>query len=233
MRAVKPEFSFNYTAIILAAGKATRFKTNATQESKIWALWNNKPLFMNSLEAFSADLACQEIILVVHKDDLKAVKTHCHELVSSKLIILLGGSTRFLSTKKAVIKAKSAVLMIHDAARPNISAAFLDAFKQNCHSRCVIAAQRTTDTIKQISPRGKVLLTLNRHELVNAQTPQFFYRSDLIMAYQQYHGEKTLTIFDESTLIEKFTPYTVQCWLHNFFNPKITYNYDLNVNHKT
>lgn len=96
-----------------------------------------------------------------------------------------GGAHRSLSVRAALNAAPGGPVIVHDAARPLVTAEmFQAALDELALHRCdaVIAAAAVTDTIKQASAEGVVTRTLDRSLLWAAQTPQVFRRAALEQA---------------------------------------------------
>ncbi|TBR43577.1 2-C-methyl-D-erythritol 4-phosphate cytidylyltransferase [Marinomonas agarivorans] len=96
-------------------------------------------------------------------------------------------------------------IMVHDAARPLISHAEIDALIANDNPIGALLAIPAKDTVKQSisaneSP-ARVLTTLDRQQIWLAQTPQKFVANDLLLALN-YASTKNMTITDESSALE-------------------------------
>ena len=76
---------------------------------------------------------------------------------------------------------KPDVVLIHDAARPFVSAALISrAIDAACRTGAAVPAIAVTDTIKLVDGNGNVEATPERARLRIAQTPQAF-RFDVIL----------------------------------------------------
>lgn len=96
-----------------------------------------------------------------------------------------GGAHRSQSVLAALHAAAGDPVIVHDAARPLVTAqAFQTALDELERHGCdaVIAAAAVTDTIKEVSGDGAVLRTLQRSALWAVQTPQVFRRAALEQA---------------------------------------------------
>ncbi len=95
-----------------------------------------------------------------------------------------GGAHRSLSVRAALAAAGGDPVIVHDAARPLLTAAIVEAAlealeRHGCDA--VVAAAPVTDTIKQADD-GLVVRTLERAALWAVQTPQVFRRAALEQA---------------------------------------------------
>jgi 2-C-methyl-D-erythritol 4-phosphate cytidylyltransferase len=88
-----------------------------------------------------------------------------------------GGASRSESVRNALAIAPEAdIAVIHDAARPFVTAGLVRACIAEIESGWdgAIAAAPVTDTIKQADPDGRIRTTLDRRTLWAVQTPQVF-----------------------------------------------------------
>ena len=116
-----------------------------------------------------------------------------------------GGVHRSLSVLAALGAARGDPVIVHDAARPLVTAgafqAALDALaRHGCDG--VIAAAPVADTIKQVSSDGVVTQTLDRSALWAVQTPQVFRRAALERALDA-PGDVLAAATDDAWLVER------------------------------
>lgn len=81
------------------------------------------------------------------------------------------------------------------------------------------------DTIKKVV-NGKVVETLKRSELMQAQTPQAFHRDVIVDAYSQGILEEYQAT-DDAQMVEKFSDVKVYAIVSDYENIKITTPEDL------
>ena len=118
-----------------------------------------------------------------------------------------GGETRSHSVANGLAAITAAgepeMVVVHDAARPLISPALIDAaiigLDQDPELHALIAAAPMTDTVKRLGSDGVVVETLDRSELVSVQTPQVFRASTLKQAIAS--GDLAAAT-DDASLIE-------------------------------
>jgi 2-C-methyl-D-erythritol 4-phosphate cytidylyltransferase len=134
-----------------------------------------------------------------------------HEHGLDGVVTVDGGSTRAESVSNALAAVDTEYVAIHDAARPLLTAALLEALvtelAANPDADAIIAGAPVHDTIKKVGVEFRSLEgqksthvirdTLDRSELWGAQTPQVF-RTDALRAALGTHPEAT----DEAMLIE-------------------------------
>lgn len=127
------------------------------------------------------------------------------------LVTVDGGSTRAESVSNALAEVRTEYVAIHDAARPLLTPALLEALVAELaadpDADGIIAAAPVHDTVKKVredlgrserpdSPRV-IAETLDRSELWGAQTPQVFRTAALRAALAA-----TDSVTDEAMLIE-------------------------------
>lgn len=174
--------------IIVAGGTGDRFGHSVPKQ---YVMVQGKPLLAHSLETFIKHPRIDPIQCVIHKE------THRHyDHLTAKLPLLppvYGGETRQASVfegLKALRSYAPDVVMIHDAARPNITRVALDRLIEAIDSgeEAAILARPLTDTIKRVE-RGYSVETLPRQLLYAAQTPQIFDYALLWEAHQKAIGQ--------------------------------------------
>lgn len=170
--------------VIVAAGRGTRA---GGTEPKQWQTLAGRRVIDWTIAAFDNLSDIAEIIVVLHEDDLALGAT----LKSQHgLRWVAGGSTRDASVKAAlaIVPDTCDVVLIHDAARPCVSATLISA---------VIGATRATGAAAPALPvtdalwtgtEGYVTGMQDRAGLFRAQTPQGFRRSLIEQAHKDHPG---------------------------------------------
>ncbi len=106
------------------------------------------------------------------------------------IVLVEGGATRQDSVLNTVRAAQSDWVVVHDAARPCLSRALLEATIEAAReSGAAIAALPVSDTVKRAAPDGSIVQTLNRDEIWLAQTPQVFRREPFEAALESAHDD--------------------------------------------
>lgn len=141
-----------------------------------------------------------------------------------------GGATRSESVRNALAAAPADAdaIVVHDAARPLVTAAhFTAALAALEKADGAIAAVPVTDTIKEAGRSGVVQRTLERDRLWAIQTPQAF-RRDVLERALDVRSELLAQATDDAWLVERgggrvvIVPSTPE-------NLKITTRHDLRV----
>lgn len=133
-------------------------------------------LLVHALRPFLADARVKGVAVAVAAEDVESAREWIEGL-DPRIRVVAGGATRSDSVARAVevLPADVDVILVHDAARPLVTAAVVE--------RCVAAAARgvgavagwpATDTLKEVDEEGRIVRTPDRSRLWHAQTPQGF-----------------------------------------------------------
>ncbi|GFH41825.1 2-C-methyl-D-erythritol 4-phosphate cytidylyltransferase [Lactococcus hodotermopsidis] len=204
-----------YSAIILVAGSGSRM---GACRNKIFLTLNGQAIFRYSLDLFLADSDCQQVILVGKFDE----KAHFEHLLSQRVQFVIGGSERQDSVRNALAVVTQKTVMVHDGARPFVTASELSALKKQKNA---ILAAPVKDTIKQIID-GKILKTVPREALWGAQTPQLFETALIKKVHEMAHKAAFLGT-DDASLVEQFSDVSVTIVQGSYENIKMTTPEDL------
>jgi len=173
--------------ILLAAGKGKRFKSNTPKQ---FINYNNKPLFMHSIDKAIKSKLFKEIILVTNRP----IKS----LNKKNIKIIKGGKERYQSSQNALKFLKNKKIknvFIHDAARPNFSINLLKSLKKNLNKNKAVVPYINTDNSTKYNYRNEII-NLKREKVLLTQTPQCF---DYKTLYQLSKNNKNI-VTDEATL---------------------------------
>lgn len=213
-----------YYAIIVAGGKGNRMNLAVAKQ---FLELDSKPILMHTLEAFHQCVLNPVIILVLNIHQHLFWEELCtkHDFKVPHQVIK-GGQERFDSVKNGlkVIKGK-AVVAIHDAVRPLISAeVILQSYQMAEEKGNAITAIKPVDSVR-IKREGQDSEALNRDELYLIQTPQTFQIEQLKKAYlQPYRNEFT----DDASVVER-AGFSIHLLQGERDNIKITYAQDLEL----
>lgn len=178
-------------ALILAAGRGTRMAAATGGTAKQFLLWKGLPLYWHSALTFSRSAAVGGIVFVfppaeaaAREAELRALDAHAALGLPWKTAC--GGAERHDSVRNglAALPRDVARILVHDAARPFVSARLVRAVCQALAdgAQAVIPGLPVTDTIK-LAEDDWVSATLPRHRLMAVQTPQGFDRAALAAAH--------------------------------------------------
>jgi 2-C-methyl-D-erythritol 4-phosphate cytidylyltransferase / 2-C-methyl-D-erythritol 2,4-cyclodiphosphate synthase len=190
------------TAIIAAAGDGRRMASGVPKQ---FMQIGGVSLLQRSVTAFCRVARITDIIVVTRAEAVEDVsRTIATEGRSTAVVA--GGATRQASVAAAFdhVAPGTDYVMVHDAARPFVSAALIErTLDAAIESGAAIAALPARDTVKQAASadgRPFVARTIPREEIYLAQTPQAFRREILAAAIQL--GRDGAVATDESALAE-------------------------------
>jgi len=185
----------DFAAIVVAAGSGSRAGTGV---SKQWRTVGGKPVARWSVEAFLA-AGASRVVAVVPAAEMDTAQALLGDLPG--LIMTPGGSTRAQSVMRglAALSASDAVVMVHDAARPFLNTAHIQALLVGLkEADGAILALPVADTVKRELEAN--IETAPREGLWRAQTPQAFRTAPLNAAYAAWSDEQAPT--DDAGVME-------------------------------
>ena len=214
--------------MLVAAGSSTRMGFD-----KLSFDLGGETVLRRSIRAFENCPLVSEIVLVAGKnrDYVEAQAAAC----TTQVKIVSGGATRAESAKNGVLAAGGELVAVHDAARPFVSEAVIEAVI-TAAAKCGAAAPAVPvkDTVKRaVCGDGKtvpadclVADTPDRSTLYAVQTPQCFDRKEYLAALEELDEEKARLVTDDCSLFE-LTGRPVTLTQGDYANLKITTREDL------
>lgn len=200
----RPTEICNYSVVVPSAGSGLRMR--ATRRKPLLQI-GGRPIILHTLTRLSAARGCEEIILVVHPEDLAFYRRSWGGALLEEFgvrAIVPGGACRQESVRAGleVADPDAEVVLIHDAVRPLVRLELVERVAARA-ARCggAIAAVPAIATIKEVNGEGRILNTPPRHNLWMAQTPQGFRRKLLNRAYQTAE-ERGMSGTDDAGLVE-------------------------------
>ena len=166
------------TSVVLAAGRGRRMELG---ENKAFASVGGVPLLALTVETFLDHPRVSEIVVVVGREEESRV-AELFPPSSKPVKIVPGGKERRDSALAGVEAASAEIVLIHDGARPFVSAALIDRIIDAVsESGACVPVLPVADTLRTIDRDGFLgSVTLDRSTLGRMQTPQGF-RKDLIV----------------------------------------------------
>ncbi|MEN6407523.1 MAG: 2-C-methyl-D-erythritol 4-phosphate cytidylyltransferase [Thermoguttaceae bacterium] len=192
-----------FAVILPAAGRSSRFRDESYK--KPFAPLANKPIWLHSAERFLNRSDVSQTILVIAPDDREFFNLKFSANVAILgLDVVDGGAERADSVEAALARVKPSAdfVCVHDAARPCLADAWIDEiFAAAEKTGAAIFATPVAATLKRVGPDRKIIETVPRDNLWEAQTPQVFRRQLLLDAYAARAGFQAT---DEAQLVERF-----------------------------
>ena len=207
------------TAIVCAAGKGSRA---GFSQNKLLCDFLGMPVLLYAVSAFSQS-SVDEILVVCSKEDEPRIAPLLSPYPNAQTV--LGGETRGQSVLNALQRARGEIVLVHDGARPFLSQKIIaDCIACVKKYGSAICALPSTDTTV-IVDGDKILNAPARDTVYTVQTPQAFYRDELLQAYLLANGA---SFTDESSLFAHFVrPPTL--FLGERENRKLTFADDFRI----
>jgi 2-C-methyl-D-erythritol 4-phosphate cytidylyltransferase len=174
--------------VVVAAGAGVRAGPG---EPKQFRPILGVPMLLRALRPFTGHPEVRQVVVALPPGYAERPPEWLGKLRGERLGLVAGGAQRVDSVRAGIraLPADTAVILVHDAARPFVSRGTIDAVISRARAGVgAVAAVPTSDTLKeigqgppQLTPR--VARTVDRERIWRAQTPQGFPRQMLNDAY--------------------------------------------------
>ncbi len=230
--------------IVAAGGSGSRFKSSLAPHhtsprkgggrikeggpSKLFVKLGGKPVLAHCLETFQKFPQIREKIVTVPRGEEKNVLAMLKENGVSGVRVVAGGRTRAESVLNGIKAAKAGTdwVMVHDGARPFVTEQAVGKLLKEVEGfDGALLSKKVVPTLKEAGPDGKIVRTVDRTRLFEAETPQLIKREVLKKAYK---NPEALNATDEASLAESVGA-RVKLVVHDSWNPKITTAQDLEL----
>lgn len=177
----------------------------AGESHRVWKqflLLAGEPLLLRSLRPFLGHPAVEWVVVVLPAAEALAPPGY----LGPEVTVVAGGATRGASVRAGLdaVPAAADVVLIHDAARPLVTAAVIDRVLEGAtRDAGAIAAVPVADTLKRVSAEDEITETVDRTRLWRAQTPQGFPRARIVDAYRRAAAEGW-TGTDDAAVVERY-----------------------------
>ncbi len=214
-------------ALVPAAGSGSRM---GAERPKQYLQLAGLPLIRHALATLCAVPAIARVFVVLSPDDEEWARHDWTALGDKLMPMYCGGATRAASVANGLRAAEKMVaaddwVLVHDAARPCLSEAHVEALIDEVGDDEVggLLAVPVADTLKRAGPGNRSEATVPREGLWQAQTPQMFRHGLLLRALEQ-----APVVTDEASAIEALglRPRLVAA---DVINLKVTYPLDLQL----
>ncbi|MGE4064335.1 MAG: bifunctional 2-C-methyl-D-erythritol 4-phosphate cytidylyltransferase/2-C-methyl-D-erythritol 2,4-cyclodiphosphate synthase [Rhodospirillaceae bacterium] len=185
-------------ALIVAAGRGRRFGGAGPKQ---YAPLKGEPLLRRTLRAFATHPGVSETAVAIHPDDEDLFAQAARGL--PRVFSTPGGATRQESVRlglEALAARAPDLVLIHDAARPMVSRALIERVIAGLSAaESILPTMPVVDTLKRVVD-GAVTATVDRAELVRAQTPQGFRFASILAAHRAAAGA---ALTDDAAVMER------------------------------
>lgn len=192
----------NFAAILPAAGQSRRFHDKAYK--KPFAPMGGRAVWLHAAEKFLNRADVKQTILVIAAEDRELFNMKFGANIAIMGVeVIEGGAERSDSVQRALERVKDDIdfVAVHDAARPCIADPWIeDVFAAAARDGAAILATQVQATLKRVDQKKRIIETVSRDGLWEAQTPQVFRRQLLIDAYAK-RGRDSVT--DDAQLVER------------------------------
>lgn len=191
-------------AVMPAAGRGSRFGGDVPKQ---YLEVDGKPLIAHALEALLSHPRVAGAVVALAADDDRW--PGWESLAGKPLLRCIGGSERADSVLAAMralpaTVGDAALVLVHDAARPNLRVADIDKLIAAAliHRDGALLAAPVRDTLKRADAHSCVAATEPRERLWRALTPQAFRRGALTSALESAR-DAGIAVTDEAMAMER------------------------------
>ena len=193
--------------VIVAAGRGQRAATPGPKQYETLA---GSPVIIHTLRAFADHVEAAATVIVHHADDEPRLKTILGQFGNAGYHLAPGGQTRQASVchgLRALRHARPDIthVMIHDAARPFVASALLDALidhLQTMPDTPVLPVLPIAETVKSVDGT-RITGTVARETLARAQTPQAFHLDTILSLHERAADTANTAVTDDISLTEQ------------------------------
>ncbi len=216
------------TAIILAAGKGSRMKSDTEKQ---FMKLGDFPVIYYSLKTFN-DSAVDEIILVTGSNSVDYCKKEIVEHYGFDKVsqVVTGGKERYNSVYNGLLACTNTdYVIIHDGARPFVTDDMINRSIEELYKyKACTVGMPVKDTIKIVNEDFIGIETPARKTLWQIQTPQSFDYELLLGCYKKMMKEIP-DVTDDTMVVERYGNCHVKVIEGAYFNIKITTPEDLKI----
>ena len=205
------------SAIICAAGTGERAGFG---KNKLLTPLSGAPALYHTLKQFHIP-EIDEVIVTSSAADYREIKALCAPFGFD---VVLGGKTRYLGVRKALLKVTGDIVLIHDGARPFVTKKIItDCIETVKTYGSAVCATPVTDTMAMVY-YGVITDVPKRETVYAVQTPQGFRSDDIKKAYE-LATEDGIAYTDDSAVYANYIglPHIFE---GSRFNTKLTYRED-------
>lgn len=222
---MQAENTATYAAILPAGGLGKRL--GADLPKQLLAL-GGKPIYRHSLDLFWNNPHIVQIVVAVPAEWRDYFSEDLRNYDPQRLTLVNGGAERWQSVRHGIEALAPHIdyALVHDVARPLLSAAILQSAMEQVRTQPCIVAKPCADTVKIVA-QNEVRQTIDRNQVWLAQTPQAASVKLFRELYARMDGENNAwNPTDEASILEYYG-IKVAVVPGNNLNDKITTSEDL------
>ena len=190
--------------VIVAVGTGSRASGNAG-ELKQFRWVGDKPMLLHAVQAFQRRADVALVVCVLPRSHAADPPPWLFQCDLDRLLVSTGGDDRGESVWSGLedLPDELSIAVIHDAARPLVTDATIDAVISEARKgHGAVAALPVVDTLKEVDASGRISRTIERTGLWRAQTPQAFPLRVIEHAYVEAR-RAGVTATDDAALVER------------------------------
>jgi 2-C-methyl-D-erythritol 4-phosphate cytidylyltransferase len=191
--------------VVLVAGGSGSRAAGSSGELKQFRWVGDKPMLLHTVHAFQKRPDVALVVCVLPRSRAADPPPWLFQCDIDRLLVSTGGRDRGESVLSGLedLPDELEVAVIHDAARPLVTDATIDAvITEARRGRGAVAALPVVDTLKEVDATGRITRTLDREGLWRAQTPQAFPLRVIEQAYMEARRDG-VTATDDAALVER------------------------------
>lgn len=191
--------------VVVAGGRGTRAGGAAGDAPKQYRSIGGRAVIAETIARLAAHPAVGMIQPVIHADDVEAFAA---AVPADRKVLapVFGGATRQHSVRNGLTALEPrapALVLVHDAVRPFVSAAVVDRVVAALRdAEGALVALPVTDTVKRAGEDRRVAATVPREGLWTAQTPQGFRFASLLAAHRHAAATGRDDLTDDAAVAE-------------------------------
>lgn len=191
--------------VVIVAGGAGSRASGATGELKQFRWVGDKPMLLHAVQAFQRRADVALVVCVLPRSHAADPPPWLFQCDLDRLLVSTGGDDRGESVWSGLedLPDELTIAVIHDAARPLVTDATIDAVISEARKgHGAVAALPVVDTLKEVDASGRIARTIERTGLWRAQTPQAFPLRVIEHAYVEAR-RAGVTATDDAALVER------------------------------
>jgi 2-C-methyl-D-erythritol 4-phosphate cytidylyltransferase len=187
-------------AAVVVAGGSGRRMGGAVRKQYLELL--GEPILLRAVRPFLAHPEIGTVVVVLPPEDAALPPPW---LAALGVRIVAGGEERGDSVWNGLLATpeNAPVVLVHDGARPLVSAEVIGRVLEAARAGPVVAALPVSDTLKEVGEDGIIRATPDRARLWAAQTPQGFPRRVLLDVYGRAR-EEGFRATDDAAVCERY-----------------------------
>jgi 2-C-methyl-D-erythritol 4-phosphate cytidylyltransferase len=188
--------------VFVAGGKGSRAGGSELKQFR-WIA--GKPMLLHSIQTFQEREDVALVVVVLPHEHVGDPPPWLFQCDTERLLLSVGGRERIDSVRNGLedLPDDIAIVVVHDAARPLVTPKMIsDVIAAARQGKGAAPALPVFDTLKRTDEQGTIVETVDRTNLVRAQTPQAFPREMIERAHAEARASR-IDATDDAALCER------------------------------